>query len=363
MADTFITKIQIDKVRHLTNLTIPLSETERRHLILTGKNGSGKTSVLEAIHTHIDPILTGVYPYPAGEQKLGSIKICCSYQKMENLKENTLVLYIPARHELDIEVPKHIETIQVNRIFGINENASKDFLKYMVDLDYQKLSADSNNDITDKERIEKWFCRFEKTLREVYDDPQLELKSVAKDKIFKIITANREPFGLNEMADGYSALLKIVMELMMRMDSKVAGVYDVPGIVLIDEIETHLHVELQKKVLPFLTTLFPNIQFIVTTHSPFVIESLKGAIVYDLERQERNVITEAKSTNETVRDILGVPLAMPIWAEQKLKAITEKYISQSVEHISFENMKKELEGAGLSSFFPESMADVLQGKK
>jgi hypothetical protein len=55
---------------------------------------------------------------------------------------------------------------------------------------------------------------------------------------------------------------------------------------LVDEIETHLHVELQKRVLPFLTKAFPNIQFIVATHSPFVITSLEKAVVFDLEKKE-----------------------------------------------------------------------------
>ena len=58
-----------------------------------------------------------------------------------------------------------------------------------------------------------------------------------------------------------------------------------PGIVLIDEIETHLHLELQKKILSFLTTLFPNIQFIVSTHSPFILNSLENAVIYDLEKK------------------------------------------------------------------------------
>ncbi|MCL1981536.1 MAG: AAA family ATPase, partial [Clostridiales bacterium] len=93
------------------------------------------------------------------------------------------------------------------------------------------------------------------------------------------------PFGFNEMADGYSAFLHIVIELMLRMENKASLTYDLPGIVLIDEIETHLHVKLQKKVLPFLTKMFPRIQFIVTTHSPFVITSLSDAVVYDLEKQ------------------------------------------------------------------------------
>jgi len=49
MEDIFITNLDIRKVRHLKNLCIPLSADERKHLILTGKNGSGKTSVLEEI--------------------------------------------------------------------------------------------------------------------------------------------------------------------------------------------------------------------------------------------------------------------------------------------------------------------------
>jgi predicted ATP-binding protein involved in virulence len=77
------------------------------------------------------------------------------------------------------------------------------------------------------------------------------------------------------------------MELMMRMENRAALTYDMSGIVLIDEIETHLHVELQRKVLPFLSKMFPNIQFIITTHSPFVISSLENTVVYDLEKQCR----------------------------------------------------------------------------
>ena len=55
---------------------------------------------------------------------------------------------------------------------------------------------------------------------------------------------------------------------------------------MIDEVETHLHLQLQKIILPMLTTLFPNIQFIVSSHSPFVLSSLPNATAYDLEHQE-----------------------------------------------------------------------------
>ena len=52
---------------------------------------------------------------------------------------------------------------------------------------------------------------------------------------------------------------------------------------MIDKIETHLHLELQKNIMPLLTTIFPNIQFVVTTHSPFILNSLENAVIYDLE--------------------------------------------------------------------------------
>ncbi|WP_141555725.1 AAA family ATPase [Bacillus wiedmannii] len=49
MTDIFVTELNINKVRHLKNVSIPLSKETRKHLILTGKNGSGKTSLLEGI--------------------------------------------------------------------------------------------------------------------------------------------------------------------------------------------------------------------------------------------------------------------------------------------------------------------------
>ena len=74
---------------------------------------------------------------------------------------------------------------------------------------------------------------------------------------------------------------------MIRMEKQTNRTfqYDIPGIVLIDEIETHLHLELQKKIMELLTTMFPNVQFIVSTHSPFILNSLENVVIYDLEQK------------------------------------------------------------------------------
>ncbi|MDR1411771.1 MAG: AAA family ATPase [Spirochaetaceae bacterium] len=281
MRDVFITKILINKLRHLSDLTILLSENERKHLIITGRNGSGKTSVLDALRECIRNLRT---PGKTVNQK--EISLYFNTNGGSEL-QHTPVLHIPSRRELDVYPPQAIEIINLEEHFDIDTDASGDFVQYMVYLNYQKMVAKTENNKAETERIQRWFDRFLDVLRTIYDCPGLELKHLPKELNFKIIMPNREPFGLNEMADGYSALLKIVMELMMRMESKASIAYDMPGIVLIDEIETHLHIELQKKVLPFLTGMFPGIQFIVSTHSPFVISSVKDAVIYDLENQQR----------------------------------------------------------------------------
>ena len=53
MEKLFVTKLEIKKVRHLKDITINLSDTTSRHLIFTGKNGSGKTSILDVVLYYI----------------------------------------------------------------------------------------------------------------------------------------------------------------------------------------------------------------------------------------------------------------------------------------------------------------------
>ena len=93
------------------------------------------------------------------------------------------------------------------------------------------------------------------------------------------------------LSSGFAAVLDIVLDIIVRMEKATNSSFDfnVPGIVLIDEIETHLHLEMQKTILELLTTIFPNVQFIISTHSPFILNSLENVVIYDLEN---NVMVE-----------------------------------------------------------------------
>ncbi len=121
------------------------------------------------------------------------------------------------------------------------------------------------------------------------DDNTVTLKYDYKEYDSQIHVQGREPFGFDTLSDGYSSVILIVSDLMLRMEQDwLSGnnisTYDKEGIVLIDEIEKHLHIGLQKKILPFLIKFFQGMQFIVTTHSPYILNSVSNAKAYDLEK-------------------------------------------------------------------------------
>ncbi|PPK63884.1 AAA family ATPase [Actinokineospora auranticolor] len=90
-------------------------------------------------------------------------------------------------------------------------------------------------------------------------------------------------FPLREMSDGYRTVVALVVDLLkqlyesygdLHLDGTVVGV---PGVVIIDEIDAHLHVSWQKRIGEWLKQHFPQIQFIVTTHSPYICQSADPA--------------------------------------------------------------------------------------
>lgn len=329
----FIKEINISKLRHLENIDIILSENIKRNLIITGKNGVGKTTVLKAIKQYLKSIEEKNYTNitvnyknsikyhekrieeidnninintnnPFERQKcndsLKSLKNSISkYEDGLSLKinddlnisnkydEGELILaYFDAKRDSKVIIPQSVPTVELEKKYSIDADIDKKFLDYLVYLKTQQSFARNEDDMEIVEDIGKWFDKFENSLKDLFDDNSIKLKFNYRKLNFKIHQDGREEFGLNELSDGFSAVLDIVMNLILRMEKTREGLaYNKEGIVLIDEVETHLHIELQKKIMPFLTSFFPNIQFIVTTHSPFVINSINDAVIYDLEKQ------------------------------------------------------------------------------
>ena len=216
----------------------------------------------------------------------GAVTSCTSFVTLREKYVNGqfILAYYKADRMSTVEIPITIESIQLKDKYDLGETPGKKLVKYMVSLKATQAFALQKGDKKRSAEIDDWFNRFEGVLKKIFDDPTLHLDFDIDNFQFHILQDNREPFDFNTMSSGYSAVFDIITDLMMRMERK--NNYSTEGVVLIDEIETHLHLELQRAILPFLTELFPNIQFIVTTHSPFVLNSIDNAVIYDLETQK-----------------------------------------------------------------------------
>lgn len=329
MKPTFFIDVNIEKVRHLEKISIPLDKEKRKHLILTGKNGSGKTSVLEAMVKYLQYVVS-----PNGDS-LQNIKTNCDYwtaeikkltaledseknreqiyQYKKNLKlwmntlhqanvgvslgctsdiilkekyeqGNFVFAYYKAEREFKVEEYSNIEKIEFQNKYSVDENPGAKLTKYLVDL---KATQAFTKDNSKSEKINNWFVTFENILKDIFEDKNIELKFNDETFQFSLCQSGREPFDFNTMSSGYAAIFDIINDLIIRMEAQsgLRTQFDMEGIALVDEIETHLHLELQKKILPVLTKLFPNIQFVITTHSPFILSSLDNAVIYDLENK------------------------------------------------------------------------------
>lgn len=359
MENLFITNIKVNKVRHLKDFEIDLSEQKAKHLILTGKNGCGKTSLLDAMATFLDSIL-GLNDLASKIQSLKNNKeILQRYQKEHRadneIKEEQKIVefyeglikkmgggvilemnrpleemwehfeqgqfvaaYYKANRVFTAEVPKYVEKIELKSDYAIDEAPRENFIKYLLDLKMTQALAITSGKTEKAEQIKDWFDKFQGMLQQIFEDDSVKLEFDEDTFKFQIVMDNREPFDFNTLSSGYAAILDIVVDLIIRMEKQTNKVFDfsIPGVVLIDEIESHLHLALQKNIMGLLTTIFPNVQFIVSTHSPFVLNSLEDVTIYDLEQhlEVKNGLADvpyagivegyfnADSMSETLRD-------------------------------------------------------------
>lgn len=357
----FISELKIEHVRHLRDIRIFLSEDKRKHLILTGRNGSGKTSVLEALARNLEGKVLADREQEIEELKqiqyyenllcelqdrgeksnrtievenvLKSMKqaraditagvsmefmlmpenICltkcitderfCNTGKKEandsaqeynpatemfkySVQKGEFILaYYKAERIFQADVSNHIEKIELQDNYSIMEAPRQLFVKYLADLKVTEALAKNKGKYEKAESISQWFDKFTKLLQRIFSDDSLELIFEEEDFSFQIREKGKDPFDFNTLSSGFAAVLDIVLDIIIRMEKQTNRSFDfnIPGIVLVDEIETHLHIEMQKSILEILTTVFPNIQFIVSTHSPFILNSIPDAVIYDLE--------------------------------------------------------------------------------
>lgn len=319
-----------------------------RSVIITGINGSGKTQLLRTLHNFCEKLLN----HPQSAQDLQSrIHHLNTYIKAQNPASQEYLSHMEAlklatlgleqinnppilfsdrdKYITDLRKGKAVLMLfEATRQANFREASSatskekiiqqaahmsdassffEDYLVSQITLQAYAESPNIGNDPASAATIAKWFEKLESDFKNLFEDPTLCIKFDSTKQCFFIYQSNKSPYRLQNLSSGFSSLLAIYANLVMKVELRDLLPSEMYGLVFIDEIDAHLHVSLQRKVLSFLTESFPNIQFIITTHSPFVVSSVNNAVIYDISTLEQIDDLSLYSYESILRGLFDTP--------------------------------------------------------
>lgn len=167
---------------------------------------------------------------------------------------------------------------------GENKYRDLEVKQWIVNMDYLRLKEPTHRNLSIYDHVVKAFelLMSPLTFEEIHQNGSL---------IFRTGEDNQQ-VTIDMLSDGFKSIFSIVLDIMRRMalapDTDGEEFYMKESIVLIDEIDCHIHPKWQRELIPALKELFPNCQFIFTTHSPYILDGLQE---YEIKKVgERNII-------------------------------------------------------------------------
>ena len=175
------------------------------------------------------------------------------------------------------------------------------------------------------------------------------------------------PLHAGVLSSGTQGTLLWIYALAIEMAGRyefIPGWQEKPAILLIDEIENHLHPTWQRRVIPALLDHFPNLQIFATSHSPFVVAGLKAGQVHLLNRDENGVVTATTNTediigwtaDEILRTMMGVDEPtdlLTIERDKRLRELRGKETLTDEEESELNTLRRQVNEAHLSRSVPE----------
>ncbi|WP_062383026.1 AAA family ATPase [Pseudomonas abietaniphila] len=321
-----------------------------KDLIVTGINGSGKTVFLNELYMHIkrqiewcpaslDTLLAklttltssanssspqligrGVDSIESLQSQVSELKKHIALEIPEQASINALygnrhavVLLFAAGRSSNIrrsEGARGVESVKDKfRSIAIETPISDSFEEHLVNLKSRHaLAIVEDGNLSLAASLKKWIDDFEVNLASLMEDPSVKLVFDSNQLKFSIIRDKLPTTDFQNLSSGYSAIFAIYAELLVRTAYFDISPDSMRGIVVIDELDAHLHVSLQRMILPFLKKSFPLIQFIVSTHSPFILTSVEDSVIYDLgENSVVDTDISMYSYSSVMKGLLGTP--------------------------------------------------------
>ena len=375
-------KIRITNYRCFKDADI---EFDDHATLIVGKNGAGKTAILDAVAVAVSTFLLGIdggvsrsiskddaryefhdldgtvdpqHQFPVSIESIGDCRDNCDVKWMRSLNSesgNTTVKEARELTNISKDAQKRIMTGDKSLIlplisyYGTGrlyvQKKEKKNIKSLTEFKRQVGYVDCMAAESNEKLMLNWFqIQTLKSLQEQQRTGKVEksllLKTVesAICKCFERISGSKnadivfdldthrlvlnfegtdgslQKFAMDEMSDGYKNTLSMIGDIAYRMAvlNPMLGdkvLEETTGVVVIDEIDLHLHPQWQQTIISDLNTIFPKIQFIVSSHAPAVINSVAKEQIRILDNGEIYMPaaqTYGRDANSILREVMKV---------------------------------------------------------
>lgn len=274
-------------------------------IFLTGENGFGKTSVLQAIASCLAGFEGHLLQYFDGDFYPD---LSCTLHDGRSYQLNQ-----QARNRFAHQSQSSTDSFKLLACYGSSRldtyTESSSHKKYMESTTqnlYDSRSLLENIEF----QLSRWYAKQEdpefktkyQTTRSLLIDI-LQLKDIRVDfKTDQVSYIEKDeeghaytPLPMSQLASGYRSLVAMIGDMILRLFRTQKGVHDpkdLKGIVIIDELDLHFHPKWQKRLPGIFSKYFPNIQFIASTHSPIpLLGAPRGSVFLTVHRSEEVGIT------------------------------------------------------------------------
>jgi len=321
------------------------SKTPYPVIIITGENGTGKSIIIDAIrgllmgrfrqverniissdNFLVESIISldDKNVYLKSSQKYENIKLDTNDMYFNQLflsqfetkyKRNFIFEYWTSKLSNDDFKIQNLEVLDPKNYLddsynGIHKNI--DVTKIISFFDYLR----GSNNPSEKKLGQTLYGLLEQIINLSISEGKLS--HVSRINFEVIISINGREVALSKLSSGnlyliqrFASVLRQVYSICIINQIDIENYKEIPGLLLIDEAENHLHPKWQKVFLKNLLRLFPKIQIITTTHSPFIVSSVKNAKIFVCRSKAGYSVVEEETdyfSNKPVEEILMSPL-------------------------------------------------------
>ena len=347
-----IEKVHIKNIRGIKDLELSFKKDNKilDVIVLAGVNGSGKTTILEAIkdffynenvnydepeksNVNLDIFLEEFEKYSSYNLKRVKFLNTFHYKKSDNntssqnqtinnFKSLAKIIYVPAENNFEKVKTDTTTLLRISQFINIiNSNVIKDIPSYIATR--RNYLATIEEDLTMKEITNKVINE----INGIFDILELDvkLKGFSKDEKTLPIFENSagEEFDINDLSSGEKQLFLRTLSIKMLEPNN--------SIILIDEPELSLHPKWQQRIIEVYKKIGENNQIIVATHSPHILGSVSNENIFILYKNENGKI-EAK-TGDELYSSYGQPVDRVLKDIMGLKSVRTPKIDRDIQEL------------------------------